>query len=112
MYVHVCMYMPIIMSISKNTRSIGQHALLEPAKPSLHACMPACLPACLPVPSYSSPPSFSSGTNAEVEYSITPASPYFTIDNTTGVVSTATELDRESITTHSLIIMVNKRGRN
>ena len=48
------------------------------------------------------------GTNADIEFSFTIANDYFSIDETTGVVTTATELDREEIAEHQLSIQVER----
>lgn len=47
-----------------------------------------------------------SGSNADIEFSFIRSSDFFTINKTTGVVTTVTELDREGIPEHQLTILV------
>ncbi|XP_019645840.1 PREDICTED: protocadherin Fat 4-like [Branchiostoma belcheri] len=50
------------------------------------------------------------GTNGEVNYYITDATVPFTVDNTTGVISTSGGLDRETVSSYTFLVTVRDRG--
>ncbi|KAI8511673.1 hypothetical protein Bbelb_107730 [Branchiostoma belcheri] len=50
------------------------------------------------------------GTNGEVNYYITDTTVPFTVDNTTGVISTSGGLDRETASSYTFLVTVRDRG--